>query len=279
MLGAHAIATPWSTAPLVLDSSWSSIRYVANLAWGYHTVVDRWEAWLHAWPKGVILINPPSVLLWNTRKTYLKELEKAGIPIVPTLYVDRIDEKTLIDAAAHFATADLIIKPQVAASSFNILRILVGSSDFTSSPKSMNATAAVDELIRLGIAHSAAMIQPFMSNVVREGELSVLMFDGQLSHAVRKIASPADYRVQSEYGGITSTVDQPSAEMLELAHASLAICPETPTYARVDMIRNHLTGRLNIMELELIEPDLFLRYAVDGGMAFARAILQVRSQN
>ncbi|CAF0876284.1 unnamed protein product [Rotaria sordida] len=255
MLGAHAIATPWSTTPLALDSSWSSIRYVANLAWGYHTVVDRWEAWLHAWPKD------------------------AGIPIVPTLYVDWIDEKTLIDAAAHFATADLIIKPQVAASSFNILRVLVGSSDFTSSAKSMNVTAAVDELIRLGIAHSAAMIQPFMSNVVREGELSVLMFDGQLSHAVRKIASPADYRVQSEYGGITSTVDQPSAEMLELAHASLAICPETPTYARVDMIRNHLTGRLNIMELELIEPDLFLRYAVDGGMAFARAILQVRSQN
>ncbi|CAF2482744.1 unnamed protein product [Rotaria sp. Silwood2] len=134
MLGAHVIATPWPTAPLTLDSSLSSIRYVVNLAWGYHTVVDRWEAWLHAWPNDVILINSPSLLLWNTHKTYLKELKKAGIPIVPTLYAEEIDEKTLIDAAAHFDTTDLIVKPQVSASSFNMLRVLVGSSDFASSP-------------------------------------------------------------------------------------------------------------------------------------------------
>ncbi|CAF5164189.1 unnamed protein product, partial [Rotaria sp. Silwood1] len=113
-----------------------------------------------------------------------------------------------------------------------------------------------------------------MSNVVREGELSLLVFDGQLSHAVRKIASPDDYRVQHEHGGITTAVDQPSAEMLELAYASLAICPETPVYARIDMIRNHLTERLSIMELELIEPDLFWKHALDGGMRFARAILK-----
>ncbi|CAF4336773.1 unnamed protein product [Rotaria sp. Silwood2] len=262
MLGAHVIATPWPTAPLTLDSSLSSIRYVVNLAWGYHTVVDRWEAWLHAWPNDVILINSPSLLLWNTHKTYLKELKKAGIPIVPTLYAEEIDEKTLIDAAAHFDTTDLIVKPQVSASSFNM---------------SLSVTAAVDELIRLGIAHSTMMIQPFMSNVVREGELSVLMFNGQFSHAVRKVASLDDYCVQYEYGSITTAVNQPSTEMFELAHASLAVCSETPIYARVDMIRNHLTGRLSIMELELVEPDLFLEHAVDGGTAFARAILQVRS--
>ncbi|CAF0975562.1 unnamed protein product [Rotaria sordida] len=168
MLGAHTIATPWFTAPLAFDSSWASIRYIVNLAWGYHTVPDRWEAWLRAWPKDMILINSPSLLLWNTRKTYLKELEKAGIPIVPTLYVEEIDEKTLVDAAAHFATADLIVKPQISACSFNTLHVLVGSLDFASSPRSLSVTAAVDELTRLGIAHSAMMIQPFMSNIIRE---------------------------------------------------------------------------------------------------------------
>ncbi|CAF3428222.1 unnamed protein product [Rotaria sp. Silwood1] len=279
MLGAHAVATPWPTAPLAFDSSCSSIRYVVNLVWGYHTVPDRWEAWLRAWPKDMILINSPSLLLWNTRKTYLKELEKAGIPVVPTLYVEQIDEKILIDAAAHFSTSDLIVKPQVSASAFNMLRVLVGSSDFTSSPRSLSVTAAVDELIRLGIAHSAMMIQPFMSNVVREAELSVIMCNGKLSHAVRKTAPPGDYRVQNELGGTITAMDQPSAEMLELAHASLATCPETPIYARVDMIRNHLTGRLCVIELEVIEPDLYLKHTSDGGMTFARAILQVRSQN
>ncbi|CAF2095235.1 unnamed protein product [Rotaria magnacalcarata] len=133
MLGAHAISLPWLKAPIMHNSS-SSIRYVANLAWGYHTIVDRWTKWLHGWPKDTILINSPSLLLWNTRKTYLKELEKANISVIPTLYVEQIDEKILNDAAAHFSSSDLIIKPQVSASGFNMVRALVGISDFASSP-------------------------------------------------------------------------------------------------------------------------------------------------
>ncbi|CAF2079241.1 unnamed protein product [Rotaria magnacalcarata] len=273
MLGAHAISLPWPEAPLTLNSS-ASIRYVANLVWGYHTIADRWVTWLHAWPKDIILINYPSLLLWNTRKTYLKELEKANIPAIPTLYVEQIDEKILNDAAAHFSSSDLIVKPQVSASGFNMLRVLVGSSDFAASPKSLSVTTAIDELIRLGAAQSAMMIQPFMSDVIREGEISVLMFAGRLSHAVRKCPSPDDYRVQHEYGGIATVIDQPSAEIIELAHASLAICPETPIYARIDMIHNHLNRRWCISELELIEPDLFLNEAPDGGLTFARTIMQ-----
>ncbi|CAF3339846.1 unnamed protein product [Rotaria socialis] len=273
MIGAHAISLPWPKAPIIHNSS-SSIRYVANLAWGYHTIVDRWTKWLHSWPKDTILINSPSLLLWNTRKTYLKELEKANISVIPTLYVEQIDEKILNDAAAHFSSSDLIVKPQVSASGFNMVRVLVGSSDFASSPKSLSVTAAIDELTRLGAAQSASMIQPFMPDVIREGEVSVLMFAGRLSHAVRKCASPDDYRVQHEYGGIATVIDQPSAEIIELAHASLAICPETPIYARIDMIHDHLNRRWCISELELIEPYLFLNEAPDGGLTFARAIMQ-----
>ncbi len=133
VFGVRAIAAPWSTTPLPSDSSHSFI-YIANLAWGYHQSVDQWDAWLRAWPKETKLINSPSLLLWNTRKTYLQDLQKSGIPVIPTLYVEHIEEKTLIDAAAHFATSDLIVKPQVSACSYNIVRVLVENTDFISAP-------------------------------------------------------------------------------------------------------------------------------------------------
>jgi hypothetical protein len=142
LFGVRAIAAPWMTTPLSSDSA-HSFTYIANLAWGYHELADRWDAWLRVWPKEVKLINSPSLLLWNTRKTYLQDLEKAGVSVIPTLYVDYIDEKTLIDAAVHFGCSDLIVKPQVSASSFNIVRVLVGSTDFASAPSKMNANLSL----------------------------------------------------------------------------------------------------------------------------------------
>jgi hypothetical protein len=133
LFGVRVIAAPWMTTPLSSDSLHSFI-YIANLAWGYHRLTDQWDAWLRAWPKEAKLINSPSLLSWNTRKTYLQDIQKAGIPIIPTLYVEHIDEKTLIDAAAHFATSDLIVKPQISACSFNIVRVLVDNTDFASAP-------------------------------------------------------------------------------------------------------------------------------------------------
>lgn len=141
----------------------------------------------------------------------------------------------------------------------------------------MSPEAAVAELQRLGAANSKMMIQPFMSSVVQEGETSVFVFDGKVSYAVRSNTQSDDYRVQFEHGGVTSALKEISNEMLALVHDVIAICPEIPVYARVDMIRNISTGRLCIIELELIEPNLFLEYAPDEGMDFVRAILKVSS--
>ena len=139
MFGVHAIAAPWMTTPLPSDSVHSFV-YIANLAWGYHYDTERWITWLHAWPKEAKLINSPSLLLWNTRKTYLQGLEKAGVPVIPTLYTDCIDEKTLNGAAEYFSTSDLIVKPQISACSFNMVRVLVGTSGFAGAPSKAHAS-------------------------------------------------------------------------------------------------------------------------------------------
>lgn len=133
VLGVRALAIPWLTAPLPCDSSQHPI-YTVNLAWGYHRSTDQWMAWLRQWPREIKLINSPSLLLWNTRKTYLQDLQTAGIPTIPTLYVEHIDEKTLHDAAVYFNTPDLIVKPQISACSFNMIRVLVDNPDIISAP-------------------------------------------------------------------------------------------------------------------------------------------------
>ncbi|CAF0874775.1 unnamed protein product [Adineta ricciae] len=268
----RVIGAPWMTTPLASDRSRSFI-YIANLAWGYHYQPDRWKAWLRDWPKDISLINSPSLLLWNTQKTYLQHLQKAGVRTIPTLYVEHVNEEVLIDAAKHFNVSDLIVKQQISACSFNILRILVGSDDFASAPRSMCPAEAVAELTRLDAIHSPMMIQPFMPSIVQEGEISVFMFNGKVSHGIRSNTQPDDYRVQFEHGGVTTAQKELSTEMLELAHAAINACPELPVYARIDMIRDVSTGLFCIIEVELIEPNLFLEHAPDGGTSFARAIL------
>ena len=117
------------------------------------------------------------------------------------------------------------------------------------------------------------MIQPFMKNINAEGEISVLVFGGRVSHAVLKRSHANDFRIQREYGGQYTLVKTPSTEILNLAKVAISACPELPKYARVDLVRNDATGILSISELELVEPGLFLDYEPTAGMAFARAIL------
>jgi glutathione synthase/RimK-type ligase-like ATP-grasp enzyme len=115
------------------------------------------------------------------------------------------------------------------------------------------------------------MLQPFLPSVAEEGEISLFMFNGALSHAVIKRAAAGDFRVQPQYGG-QMTPYAPDEEARSLAEAALAVAPRRPVYARVDMARLP-DGRLALMELEAVEPDLYFAFAPDGGEAFARAVL------
>jgi glutathione synthase/RimK-type ligase-like ATP-grasp enzyme len=116
------------------------------------------------------------------------------------------------------------------------------------------------------------ILQPFLPSVREEGELSLFYFGGAFSHAVAKVARNGDFRVQPQYGGAT-TAFYPGPEAREAAAIVLAACDKELTYARVDLIRC-LDGGLRLMELEVIEPDLFLAFALDGGAAYGRAVLK-----
>jgi glutathione synthase/RimK-type ligase-like ATP-grasp enzyme len=225
------------------------------VAWGYHLDYPRWLSVLlraerERWP----LINPPELLRWNSDKAYLTELADAGVPTVPTLAVEACCDEDIEEARRQFGSEWLVIKPPVSASAMGAHRI--GPKD------DVPAESRGKPMI----------IQPLIEEIARTGEFSLMLFGGEYSHVVVKRPKRGDFRVQEYHGGETSPCSSPPAGAIELAQAALAAAPAEATYARVDIVPDD-EGVLRIMELELIEPALFLNHSPDEGAVFTRAIL------
>ncbi len=218
---------PWNEAPGIGDAA------LALFAWGYHLAPERWREVLDRWPAERPLLNPPALIAWNVRKTYLAELERKGVLIVPSWF-GAATPASVAAAFARFGCEELVVKPQISAGSHQTRRLKPG-----------------DPVPPL----AEAILQPFLPAVGKEGELSLLFIGGTFSHAVRKVAKPGDFRIQPQFGGQLSRFDPP-AEALSVATQALAALPEAPVYARVDLIRLP-AGSLALMELEVIEPDLY----------------------
>ncbi len=222
------------------------------LAWGYHQDAADWLAMLDALEaRGVKALNPAPVLRWNTTKTYLADLEAAGVPVVPTVFADHVDDAVVAAARAELGGGTLVVKPQVSGGSHETVKLEPGET-------------------LVGGPSGTAMIQPFLPSVSGEGEISLLHFDGVFSHAVGKVAKAGDFRVQPQFGSTIGPITPPPGA-LDVAQAVLAAAPGRLTYCRVDLIR-HPDGTLRVMELEAIEPDLFLEHAPEAGAVFAAAV-------
>ncbi|GGB61436.1 ATP-grasp domain-containing protein [Blastomonas aquatica] len=249
LMARHGIDVEWrawtDTRPLIAD------LVLPLMAWGYHRDLLRWHAQLHRW-QGIRFLNPLSVLRWNTDKRYLLELESAGIAIVPTRFLDALDDRALTDARSVFSTRDLVIKPPVSAGSDHtwLLRDGIGCPDEARG--------------------RAMLVQPMMPCIAKEGELSLFYLAGTLAHAIVKRPADGDFRVQGQFGGRSSAIDPPVAATT-LATATLAAIGSDVLYARVDMVGDG-KGGYALMEIELIEPWLSLDRTADGGKAFAAAI-------
>jgi glutathione synthase/RimK-type ligase-like ATP-grasp enzyme len=225
------------------------------VAWGYHLRYGRWlplldRAEAERWP----MINPPALLRWNSDKAYLAELVERGVPTVPTLAVESCCDADLEEARRRFGSDWLVIKPPVSAGAVRTHRL--GPND----------DLPADSL------RQPMIIQPLIEEIARTGEFSLMLFDGEFSHAVVKRPAAGDFRVQEHLGGETLPCRAPPAGAVRLAQKALAAAPAKATYARVDIVPDD-EGTLRIMELELVEPSLFLDHAPDGGAAFTRSIL------
>ncbi|HEY5723758.1 MAG TPA: hypothetical protein VIT45_15710 [Allosphingosinicella sp.] len=222
------------------------------LVWGYVRAYGQWIERIGAWEsQSVRLRNPASVLRWNADKSYLGVLEKKGAPVVPALYPERVSIEVMERAAAAFGTDRLVAKPRISHSAWKTIRWSPGDG------------------IEEGPA-GPAIVQPYLPAIETDGELSLIFFGGEYSHSVRKVPQPGDFRVQPEYDGIISAC-VPEADEMEAARTILEAVEEDLLYARIDLARG-LDGGPVLIELELIEPDLYLGYDPAKGAGFAEAV-------
>ncbi len=222
-------------------------------AWGYQRDVGVWYALLDQLEaEDRPVVNPVPVLRWNSDKAYLAELGAKGVAVVPTIEVAALDSAALADARAAFGTQEVVIKPAISGGADGTHRIAPG------------APIPADAL-----GHRR-LVQPLMQGILADGEFSLFFFDGRFSHAIVKRPASGDFRVQEQFGGREEPWEASDAAQA-LAAAALAAAPAPPVYARVDMVGD-ATGMLHIMELELIEPSLFLHHAPDRGAAFGLAV-------
>jgi len=198
------------------------------------------------------VVNPVPVLRWNSDKAYLAELGAKGVAVVPTVEVAALDDVSLAQARAALGVEEVVVKPAISGGADGTHRIAPG------------APIPADGLGR------RRLVQPLMPGILADGEYSLFFFGGAFSHAIVKRPASGDFRVQEQFGGRETGWEASEAARL-LAAAALAAAPAPPVYARVDMVGD-AAGVLHIMELELIEPSLFLHHAGDKGAAFGQAV-------
>lgn len=200
------------------------------------------------------LENPLKIVEWNLSKLYLRELETQKIKIVPTLWDEKTaDEKSFQSWLEYFKTDEIIIKPLISA-----------TAEFTYRLKEF-----LPEVTGI-FANKPFMVQPFMPEIVREGEFSLFYFGGTYSHTILKTPKEKDFRVQEEHGGIITQV-APEEKLLNAAQKVFDFIALELLYARIDFVRDAV-GDFCLMELELIEPALYLRMDKDAPERFAKTV-------
>lgn len=201
------------------------------------------------------LENNLDLVRWGLDKKYLPDLEDRGIPIVPSLFLSEFNGDGIDSAFDVLATEELVIKPVLGANAEFTHRIRRGS-DIEAYPDIMESLAGRD-----------CIVQPFMADVLGEGEYSLIYLGGDYSHAILKNPAPGDFRTQEEHGAKLTRVDPPQ-QVCEFGNRAIAALDTKPLYARVDLVAGD-NGNPVLMEFELVEPSLYLRMDPEAPERFA----------
>jgi len=240
--------TPWSEFELVIIRS----------TWDYWNDVPAFLAALEKIDNQTRLANRLNLVRWNLSKTYMQDLHNSGIGIVPTLWENSLEQGFITSFQDRLGVNEIVVKPVVGANGEDAYRVTADDSQ-----------QHLDDIVSC-FQGRACMVQPFMPGILSEGEYSLFYFAGNYSHAILKIPAKSEFRSQEERGAeIRSIV--PGEELLRRAGQAMATVSPSPLYARIDLIRGEKDDFL-VMELELIEPSLYLRMDADAAGRFAASI-------
>jgi glutathione synthase/RimK-type ligase-like ATP-grasp enzyme len=237
-----------TVTPAIWDQPADWDRFDAVLirsVWDYHLKFPRFLEWLDILEAtGVRVQNTVDVVRWNADKKYMLELERRGVRITPTRVVRADDDVSLERVMRDAGWREAVVKPAVSSTGYETW--------FVTAPCSANDEA------RFAKQRAAmdVLVQEFASGV-RTGEMSFVFLSGQYSHCVLKRAAGTEFRIHVEHGGSVESY-QPAPVEIKWAESVMASVSEPWTYARVDAVNN--PGGLLLMELELLDPELFFKY-------------------
>ncbi|HSN01312.1 MAG TPA: hypothetical protein VLS52_09930, partial [Rudaea sp.] len=246
--GAEVAVTAWDDPSV----DWSRFQIaLLRSTWDYTQRLPEFLAWAERTATRTSLLNPLPVIRWNTDKHYLRELERSGIAIVPSAFVEPGEDAqtALTDFLSVQAAGEFVVKPAIGAGSRDAQRYHSSERD-----------AAIAHAQRLLDAQRSVLLQPYLERVDEHGETALIFFDGKFSHAIRKgpLLRRGEGPTRALFAAEHITPRQPDAAELALAERTLAAIPfpRPLLYARVDLIHD-ADGSPRVLELELTEPSLF----------------------
>ena len=226
--------------------------------WNYQDKLPEFLDWLEKTAKTVEFVNSRQSVLWNLNKRYLSDLKERGISVVPTFFYSPEEFVSLQELFERANSTDIVVKPVVSSTAKNTYRL------------NPNNVHTYDSTLTKLFRQKEMMLQPFQQSVLDDGEISLIVIGGKCTHAIQKIPQSGDFRVQDDFGGRVLPYF-PSDEERSFGEAAINSCGYELLYGRVDVVKNN-KGKLAIMELELIEPELFFRFHVPSAKMLADLI-------
>lgn len=237
---------------------WSGSKLtILRSTWDYHRRYREFAEWIDRVSEVTALRNDARLLHWNVHKSYLRDLELRGVPVVPTAWVRRGERCSLAVLRTTNGWRDCVIKPARGVATHGVLHVRCDRAS------SEAGQAHLDDLAR----DDDVLVQPYFEEVVTYGERALIFFDGHFSHAVMK--KPFDTVLA--VGDARAAAVQPTPDEIEVAARALAAVPGPSLYARIDLLRD-ARGDPHVSELELIEPALYFGASRGGLRLFADSI-------
>ena len=245
------------------DFDWSNAKYAFfRTTWDYFVRYDEFQNWLNITSQKTTFINSLELVKWNMDKHYFNDLNNNGIHTVKTHFVEICSNISLTEIYQSLNIENCILKPAVSGTARNTYRL-----------NKFNITEH-EFIFNQLITREAMLLQPFQNEIVEKGEVAMMVIGGKFTHAVLKKAKAGDFRVQDDFGGTLHDY-KPSLEEITFAEKAVRACSEVPLYARVDILRDNI-GKLAIMELEIIEPEMWFRRNPDAADILAYEIKRTR---
>jgi glutathione synthase/RimK-type ligase-like ATP-grasp enzyme len=249
--GFRVAGVPWNGPPQAFDGA---AAVVLRSTWGYYRALAEFTAWTEAVAAATLLFNPIGLVRWNLRKDYVGKLALAGVR-VPGTHVVACEVDAIESIFRDVGWERAVIKPAAGASGYSVE--LVERDD----------VAAIVPRLAAEARDTGVLVQEFLPEIAH-GELSMVYFDGVFSHAIRKRPPKGEFRSNSRYGP-TRNAETPPAAALEQGATCLRALPELPLYARVDGVLRD--GQLIVIEVEVLEPALFMEFDPPSAERFAEA--------